>query len=453
LTRALIRIVGDANFADTTIDLVSASYDASDNSHRPDACVWPTATRQVSDILALAHRHGLPITPRGAGTGLAGSAVPVGGGVVMDMCRMNRILDVRVADRLVKVEPGVVHEDLQRTLAPLGFFYPPDPASGRVCTLGGNVATNAGGLKCAKYGVTRDYVLGLEVVLADGRILRTGSGCMKSVSGYDLTGLFVGSEGTLGVVTEITLKISPRPGSVRTSLGFFKTLRQAGCAVSDIIRAGVIPSVLELLDRNALRVLREQASMDLPEADAMILVETDGQTEAEARFLMARVLKVFGESHAAGIQEADSPAAAAALWRARKSVGSAASKLRPNNISEDVGVPLSRVPELLEGISEIVKRYDLPFVIFGHAGDGNIHPRIMFDRTDPDQAQRVERTAREIFQLACGLGGTLTGEHGIGVSKAPFMALEHDSVAMGAMRSLKRFFDPGNILNPGKMGM
>jgi glycolate oxidase len=276
---------------------------------------------------------------------------------------------------------------------------------------------------------------------------------MKSVSGYDLTGIFVGSEGTLGVVTEITLKISPRPACVCTSLGFFSALRQAGCAVSDIIRAGVIPSALELLDENALRVLREQAGMDLPEAGAMILVETDGHTEAEARSLMTRVLKVFRESGAASIRQADSPSAADALWRARKSVGSAASRLRPNNVSEDVAVPLSRVPELVEGISEIVKRHDLPFVTFGHAGDGNIHPRIMFDRADSDQVRRMGMAAREIFRLACGLGGTLTGEHGIGVSKAPFMELEHDPVEMGTMRSLKRLFDPGNILNPGKMGL
>jgi len=366
---------------------------------------------------------------------------------------MNRILDVRVEDRLVRVEPGVVHEDLQRVLAPLGFFYPPDPAGGRVCTLGGNVAANAGGLKCAKYGMTRDYVLGLEAVLADGRVLRTGSRCMKSVSGYDLTGLFVGSEGTLGVITEITLKVTPRPGAACTSLGFFRTLREAGTAVSEVIRAGVIPSALELLDGNALRVLREQAGMDLPEAEAMILAETDGHTEGEARFLMTRVLKVFRDSGSAAIREADAAPAAAALWRARKSVGSAASRLRPNNISEDVGVPLSRVPELVEGISAIMRRYELPFVTFGHAGDGNIHPRIMFDRADPDQARNAGRAAQEIFRLACGLGGTLTGEHGIGISKAPYMDLEHDPAEMGTMRSLKRLLDPGNILNPGKMGL
>ncbi|MBW2283409.1 MAG: FAD-binding protein [Deltaproteobacteria bacterium] len=435
------------------MDRVSAAYDASDHDSRPEACVWPMETGQVSKILAFAHENDMAVTPRGAGTGLAGSAVPLGGGLVLDLCRMNRILDVRIDDRLVKVEAGVVHEDLEQRLAPSGFFYPPDPASGRVCTLGGNVATNAGGLKCAKYGVTRNYVLGLEVVLADGRVMRTGSECMKSVSGYDLTGLFVGSEGTLGVITEITLRVSPRPAAVRTGLAFFNGLYDAGSAVSGIIRAGVIPSVLELLDKNAIKVLREQAGMDLPTAEAMILVETDGHTDAETRFQMNRVVNVFKKNRAVDIQAADSPKAAAELWRGRKSVGSAASKLRPNNISEDVGVPLSQVPRLLEGISGIVEKQGLPFVVFGHAGDGNIHPRIMFDRSDPDQLERVKCAAREIFELSCSLGGTITGEHGIGVAKAPFMGLEHDEVEMATMRAMKRLLDPKNILNPGKMDL
>jgi glycolate oxidase len=453
IKQALIDIVGECNFSDSVIDRVSAAYDASDHDFRPDACVWPLSTGQVSGILALAHRNGMTVTPRGAGTGLAGAAVPTGGGVVLDLCRMNRILEVRIDDRLAKVEPGVVHEDLERRLAPYGFFYPPDPASGRVCTLGGNVATNAGGLKCAKYGVTRNYVLGLEVVLADGKAMRTGSGCMKSVSGYDLTGLFVGSEGTLGVITEITLRIIPRPAAVSTGLAFFDSLHDAGSAVSDIIRAGVIPSVLELLDRNAVKVLREQAGMDLPTAGAMILVETDGNTETETRFQMDKVVGVFRKNRAVDIRSADSPETAAELWRARKSVGSAAGKLRPNNISEDVGVPLSQVPYLLEGISTIVERHRLPFVVFGHAGDGNFHPRIMFDRSDPDQVARVRGAAREIFELSCRLGGTLTGEHGIGIAKAPFMTLEHDAVEMEIMRSVKRLLDPSNILNPGKMSL
>jgi glycolate oxidase len=408
---------------------------------------------QISKILAIANKHGIPVTPRGAGTGLAGAAIPVREGLVMDLCRMNQIMDIRIDDRLVVVEPGVVYSDLQKALGPYGFFFPPDPGSGKVCTLGGNVATNAGGLRCVKYGVTGDYVLGLDVVLADGRTLHTGSRCMKSVSGYDLSRLFVGSEGTLGVVSEITLKICPKPLAVKTSLAFFPSLRDAGQSISDIMRVGVIPSVLELLDVNAIKVLQEQAGMDLPEAEAMLLVETDGLTEAETTFQMEKVIEVYRKNRATDIREAHTPEDAEDLWRARKSVGSAASALRPNSIAEDVAVPLSKVPDLLEGISSIVHKYDLPFVSFGHAGDGNIHPRIMYDRSDQNQVEALNKVSKAIFELACRLGGTVTGEHGIGLAKMPYMGLEHDSVALEVMHLLKTLFDPNNILNPGKMGL
>jgi glycolate oxidase len=366
---------------------------------------------------------------------------------------MNKMLDMRIVDRRVVVQPGVVFADLEKALATSGFFFPPDPASGSVCTLGGNVATNAGGLRGAKYGVTRDYVMGLEVVLPDGRVMRTGSDCMKSVSGYDLTRLFVGSEGTLGVITEISLKISPKPLASKTSLAAFADLDHAGQAVADIMHSGIIPSVLEILDDNTLNVLREQGGMNLPDAMAMILVETDGYTEAEAAFQMAKVVDVFNENGAMNIETADSKEAAEELWRARKSISGSVGQLGANNVSEDVTVPISKVPSLLTGISEIVRECGLPFVVFGHAGDGNLHPKIIFDRSDPEQVKKVKHAVDEIFRLTCELGGTLTGEHGIGMVKAPYMAWEHDRVALDVMRSLKRVFDPNNILNPGKMSL
>lgn len=453
IKKALIDIVGRQNFTERLIDMVSYSYDASDHDHRPEAALWPTSTGQVSEIMALANRHTLPVTPRGAGTGLAGAAVPARGGLVLDMCRMNNILDIRIPDRLVVVQPGVVYADLEKALAPYGFFFPPDPASGSVCTLGGNVATNAGGLRGAKYGVTRDYVMGLEVVLPDGRIMRTGSECMKSASGYDLTRLFVGSEGTLGVITEITLKINPKPSAFSTGLASFVSLKEAGQAITDIMHSGVIPSVLEVLDENTIVVLREQGRADLPEAKAMILVETDGHTQAEASFQMSKVMEEFRKNSAIHIQRAKSAEETEELWRIRRSVSSAAAQLRTNNVSEDVTVPMSMVPDLLTGISTIVKNYGLPFVIFGHAGDGNLHPKIMFDRSDPEQVRRLSKAVEEIFRLTCDLRGTLTGEHGIGLAKAPYMHLEHEVVALDIMRSLKRLFDPKNILNPGKMNL
>jgi glycolate oxidase len=371
----------------------------------------------------------------------------------LDLCRMNKILGIHIVDRQVVVQPGVVYEDLERSLRPYGFFFPPDPASGKVCTLGGNVATNAGGLRGAKYGVTKDYVMALEVVLPDGRIMRTGSNCMKSVSGYDLTRLFVGSEGTFGVTTEITLKISPKPKAFKTGLALFKSLKDAGQSVADIMHSGVIPSVLEVLDDNSIRVLREHADMSLPDVMAIILVETDAYTEAEAAFQMARLIDVFRKNKAIDIQAAETPEEAEELWKARKSVGSVASQLRANNISEDVTVPISKVPDLLTGISGIVRKYHLPFVVFGHAGDGNLHPKIMYDPSDPKEVKGVKKAADEIFALTCNLGGTLTGEHGIGLAKAPYMQLEHDAVALDVMRTLKTLFDPNNILNPGKMSL
>ena len=453
IKQALIDIVGRANFTDSLIDLVSYSYDASSHNHRPEAAIWPTSSQQVSRILAMANKHRFAVIPRGAGTGLAGAAVPFRGGLVLDLCRMNKILDIKIVDRLAVVQPGVVYADLQKALVPQGFFFPPDPASGSVCTIGGNVATNAGGMKGAKYGVTRDYVLGLEVVLPDGRIMRTGSKCMKSVSGYDLTRLFVGSEGTLAVVTEIILKISPKPLAVKTSLAYFASLKEAGQAITDIMHSGIIPSVLEILDENTIRVLREHADMNFPDITAMLLVETDGYTEGETAYQMEKVIEAIRKNNATEIKMADTVDETEELWKARKSAGSVAARLGTNNLSEDITVPISKVPDLLTRISDIVRSYQLPFVVFGHAGDGNLHPKIMYNAYDPDQVDRVHQAADELFKLACDLGGTLSGEHGIGLAKAPYMTLEHDPIAMDVMRGIKKMLDPNNILNPGKMDL
>jgi glycolate oxidase len=453
IKETLIDIVGRQNFTDSLIDLVSYSNDASDHYHRPEAAVWPASTEHISRILTIANKHCFPVIPRGAGTGLAGAAVPVYGGLVLDMCRMNRILDIRIADRLAVVQPGVVYNDLKKALAPYGFFFPPDPASGNVCTLGGNVATNAGGIRGAKYGATKDYVMKLEVVLPNGSVMQTGSNCMKSASGYDLTRLFVGSEGTLGIITEITLKINPKPMAFKTGLALFSSLRDAGQAVSDIMHSGIIPSVLEVLDENTIKVLQDHNSVNLPDVTAIILVETDGYTRAETSFQMEKVIEIFRKNSAADIQIADSIEEADELWRIRKSISSIVAQIRPNNVSEDVAVPISMVPNLLTGISKIVRNHGLPFVVFGHAGDGNLHPKIMYDRSDPDQVKQLRKVVAEIFKLTCDLGGTLSGEHGIGLAKAPYMTLEHDQTAIDVMHDIKRLFDPNNILNPGKMGL
>lgn len=451
--QALINIVGEENYTEKLIDMVSYSYDASEHFHRPSCGVWPETAEQVSNIMKLADREGIPVIPRGSGTGLSGMAIPARGGIVLDLSHMNKILQISIEDRLAVVQPGVVYETLEKALAPHGFFFPPDPASGKVCTLGGNVATNAGGVKGAKYGTTRDYVLALQVVLPDGRIMRTGSKAIKSVSGYDLTRLFVGSEGTLGVVTEITLKINPKPTATSTALATFDNLEDAGHAVIAIMHSGILPSVLEILGRETLVAINRNTDLNLPEVDAMLLAETDGYTPEETRFQMGKVLDIFRKNHAREVKEAQSETEVTELWKARKSAYAVLARIKTHFVLEDVTVPMGKVAEMLRGVHAIAGKYDLQIATFGHAGDGNLHPQILYDGYDVDQVRRVEAASGELFNLAVSLEGTLTGEHGIGMSKAPYMTLEHDPVAMDVMRSLKSLFDPNNILNPGKMAL
>ncbi len=444
---------GSENVSRHVIDLVSYSYDASEHFGRPQAAVWGRDTEQISRIMKWAQRHRIPVLPRGAGTSLSGMTVPARGGIVLDMSRMEKIPAIRVPDRLVIVQPGVVYADLQRALAPHGFFFPPDPASGSVCTIGGNVATNAGGIRGAKYGVTRDYVMGLEVVLADGSVMRTGSKCMKSVSGYELTKLFVGSEGTLGVVTEVTLKINPLPRHTVTATIAFARLEDAGRAVSRIVRAGIVPCVMELLDSVCVEILHRQPELGVPHAEAMVLLETNGQTVEEAEKEMDRALELAVDCGGSHLKKARSPEEAARLWQARRALGGILSRLRPNFAVEDVTVPISRVPELLLAVQGISRRHNVEIATMGHAGDGNLHPCFTFDRSDTDEVHRVERASSELFETAIRLEGTVTGEHGIGLSKADYLALEHDATALKMMKALKKTFDPAGILNPGKMAL
>jgi glycolate oxidase len=449
----LRRILGSENFSDALIDRVAYSKDASEYKHRPDAAAWPLNSNQVSAILKLANEDYFPVIARGAGTSLAGLAVPQQGGLILDMARMDKIIDLCIADRLVVVQPGVVYDDLDRALRPHGFFFPPDPASGAVCTLGGNVATNAGGIRGAKYGTTKDYVLALEVVLADGRIIRTGSKCMKSSSGYDLTKLFVGSEGTLGVITEITLKINPRPPLVSTAMATFENLADAGRAVSQIMHSGILPCALEVVDRQSIMVLRENTNLNLPDVEVLLVAETDGYTQAETDYQMQKIVDLLQRNNAATIKKAESKETAEALWKARKSVYGVFAKINNNLSVEDLAVPMSKVPDMLTVISGIAAKYDLKMPTVGHAGDGNLHPTICFDGTNRDEVERVAAATTELFRKVVAFGGTITGEHGIGLAKIPFMEWEHKKESMAVMRSLKGALDPRNILNPGKLGL
>lgn len=446
-------IVGPDNFSDALIDRVAYSKDSSEHKHRPDAAAWPLNAEHVSAILKLANEDYFPVVARGAGTSLAGLAVPERGGLILDMGKMDRILEINIEDRLVVVQPGVVYADLDRALMPTGFFFPPDPASGAVCTLGGNVATNAGGIKGAKYGTTKDYVLALEVVLADGRVIHTGTKCMKSSSGYDLTRLFVGSEGTLGVVTEITLKINPKPPNVATAMATFESLEDAGRAVSQIMHSGILPSALEVVDHQSITALRENTALKLPDVEVLLVAETDGYTAAETDYQMEKIVAVFRGNNATTVTKADSKADAEALWLARKSVYGVFAKINNNLSVEDLAVPMSKVPDMLMAISAIAAKYNLKMPTVGHVGDGNLHPTICFDGTNKDEVERVEAATAELFRKVVSLGGTITGEHGIGLAKAPFIDWEHEKGSLAVMRSVKAVLDPKNILNPGKMGL
>jgi glycolate oxidase len=445
--------VGEDNVSSELIDLISHSADASIFRHRPELVVYATTTEQVSAILKMVHEERIPLTPRGAGTNLSGEAVPIKGGIVLDLSRMDRILEISLDDRVVVVQPGVIYADLNNLLAPQGFVFPPDPSSGIVATIGGNVATNAGGVRASKYGVTQDYVRGLKVVLPGGEIMRTGGRTMKSSSGFNLTQLFVGSEGTLGVITEIILKIDPKTTETCTAMATFPRLVDAGRAVSQIMRAGAIPSVLEIVEKTCIKAINQHTTLKLPEVEAILLTETDGFIKEEALYQMNKIIGIFHENGATAVKWAETEEEAQALWKARKSSYPVVCSLNNTTLGEDITVPLSKVPDMLRALEELGSKYNLIFPTVGHMGDGNLHPHFSYDRNNPDEVARVEKAKKELFQKAIELGGTLTGEHGIGLTKAPFMCLEHDPVAMATMRSLKKMFDPHNILNPGKMNL
>ena len=449
----LIEIVGADNFTDQLEELVPYSYDASMNVHRPNAAVWPESTEQIAEIVKFANAYKIPVVPRGAGTSLSGGAVPIQGGIILDLSRMNRILEISIENRYARVQAGVVCDDLNRQLAKHGFTFPPDPASSTVATIGGNVATNAGGIKGAKYGTTRDYVLGLQVVLPTGEVMHTGSYTMKCVSGYDLAKLFIGAEGTLGVVTEVTLKINPLPRHAMTAVATYARLEDAGKAISQTMTSGVLPSVMEILDKVTLKSIKENTDLDLPEAEAMILTETDGYTWEEVEAQMEVVLQILNQNHPSLVKTAKDEKERLGLWKARKSAYATLARTSTSFVLDDVTVPISRIPELLVGIQDIAQRHGLQVATYGHAGDGNLHPQILYDEYNPVTVEKMEKVEEAIFHLAISLKGTLTGEHGIGLSKANYMALEHDSVEMALMRQIKRTLDPNNIMNPGKRAL
>ncbi len=442
--------VGSERCSTAPEDLVAYAYDGTWAEARPDVVVHPESTEQVAALLRAADEYHVPVVPRGSATGLAGGALPVEGSICLNLARMNRILEISTADTLAVAQPGVITFDLQKAVEQRGFFYPPDPASVYQCTIGGNVATNAGGPRCLKYGVTADYVLGIEVVLAGGKILRLGGRTIKDVASYNLKQIFVGSEGTLGVVTEITVRLIPKPAAQRTALAAFPKLADACVAVGNILQAGVLPLVTELMDQGTTRAVEEFKHLGLPtDVDALLLVAVDGD-EALVERDIARVAKILGQSGAREVRHAQSAQESEALWEARRSVSPAIARLARNKLGEDITVPRSKIPEMVERLREIGRANRLSIVIYGHIGDGNLHPTILCDRRDPDMMKRVEKAAGELLDASVALGGTLTGEHGIGIFKREHAASGVDPRALGYLLGIKRLLDPNGIMNPGK---
>ncbi|WP_420266749.1 FAD-binding oxidoreductase [Candidatus Magnetominusculus dajiuhuensis] len=448
--KSLKDILVDGSFSMDKEDLLCYGYDASGIDMAPAAVVWPKSTMDICKLMQFAWQNDIKVIPRGAGTGLTGGAVPVADSILLSFEKMNNILEIDTRNLNVVVEPGVINGDLQRALGQERYFYPPDPASLNTCTIGGNVAENAGGPRALKYGVTRDYVMQIEAVLPDGKLIQTGVRTKKSVVGYDLTRLLVGSEGTLAVITKIRLKVLPMPESVITILSAFGSLEQAGKAVSRIIADGIIPATMELMDRMTLIAVNKYKNIGFPEdIEAMLLIEIDGNSRA----IQADADKVANicNGFQGKVKIAEDPASRELLWEARRAVSPALYKISPTKINEDVVVPVTKVSELLTGLQGISEAHSVPIACFGHAGDGNIHVNIMTDKNDKKKYEEAEKLVRKVFKLTLDLGGSISGEHGIGLTKSKYIDMELNSINLDIMRGIKRLFDTKDILNPGKI--
>lgn len=416
----------------------------------PDAVVYASCASDVVEVIRVANRHRVPVTPRGAGTGRVGGSVPVAGGIVLSLERMKQIKSIDRGDLVAVVEPGVVTGELHQQVEAQGLFYPPDPNSLATCQIGGNIAENAGGPRAFRYGVTRDYVLGLEVVTAEGSLLKLGKRTFKGVSGYDLTSLIVGSEGTLAIVTEATLKLIPKPEAVATLLAFLPDVRATQKAVSAIFASGLMPRCIELLDQEALAIARENAATPIDDgvAKAMLLIEVDGDAFALPRQI-ERCGNVILQAGALRVVTASEPQERERLWETRREMSRALRKTARYKLSEDVVVPLSRIADLIDTCQAIAQEHGIRVVSHGHAGDGNLHVNLLWDRHEQHGA--AERAVRRLFEAVIAMGGCLTGEHGIGVLKAPYLGLEQSEELIALQKRIKDMFDPYAILNPGKI--
>ncbi|SDM52986.1 glycolate oxidase [Fictibacillus solisalsi] len=432
-------------------DRLSYSFDASFGTYMPDAVVQPRSTEEVAKVMKLANREGIPVYPRGQSTSLSGGPLPVNGGIVLDCSQWNDKLEIRPDDMIAVVSPGILTARIDEEAEKWGLMYPPDPSSSHVSTIGGNLAENSGGPRGLKYGVTKDYCIGLEIVTPEGHVMRTGGRTIKNVTGYDLTKLIIGSEGTLCVITEATLKLVPRPQATRTAMIIFDDLVTSGQAITKVLTSGILPSKLELMDQACIMAVEDYKPLGLPvTAEAIVLIELDGHPKAIEEEI-EKVASICKEAGAHSVNVAGSGEEAAKLWQARKLVSPAIVRKKPTKVSEDATVPRSKIPAMFQRLKEIRDRFCVDLVVFGHAGDGNLHPNIICDKRDMEEMERVEQAVEEIFKAAIEMGGTLSGEHGIGTMKAPFMEMEVGSIGLDMMKRMKDAWDPNQIMNPGKI--
>lgn len=449
-------IVGKEHVLTSDLERFGYSYDSSPIApalkNKPDLVVRPRTTEEVSKVMKIAFEHSIPVTPRGASSGRSGGSIPLKGGMVLTLDRMTDILELDKKNMMVTCEAGVRTMDLYDFCAKEGLFYPPDPASWKYSLIGGNVAENAGGMRAVKYGVTANYVMGLEVVLANGSIIRTGGKSIKNVTGYNLTQLLVGSEGTLGIVTKAILRLIPMPAKRGVMQVFFRSLDDGCAAVHDMLQQNIVPSVAELIDDVSLEaIVRQSKKPFAPDAKACLILEIDGPDDASLKLQSDAISKVVADHQAVSFRVAQTQAETDELWAIRRGLSSAVAAMAPNRLGEDISVPRDAFPEAVRRLKEVSRRNGLPIAVFGHAGDGNLHPSVLCDLSNPEEEKLAHHVVGEIFDVALSVGGTLSGEHGIGITKKPYVVKALGEEGVAALKAVKQAFDPKGILNPDKI--
>jgi len=448
-------LVGEENVYSDKAHLIAYSYDATRTRFEPEAVVFPRHEADVSAILSYCNEHSIVITPRGAGSGFTGGALPTDGGITLGMEKhMNKILEIDMENMVAVVQPGVINMDLQKAAEKVGLFYPPDPASEEYSTLGGNVSENAGGMRAAKYGITKDYVMALRAVRANGDIIRAGKRTIKDVAGYNIAGILIGSEGTLAVLTELTLKLIPKPKYTKGYMGIFPSVDDAMNAVFKSLASGANPVAMEFMDALVVQALKEKLGINLPaDAGALLIGDVDGNVPEEVAFQLKTLEVSFKENNAQEFIIANDDIHRNELWYARRNASPSITIFGSKKLNEDISVPRSMLPDALKAIYAIGDKYGFKVPCFGHAGDGNIHVNVMVDGSNEEELHKGHEAIEEIFQMVVNMGGTLSGEHGIGTSKAPFMGIAFNEMELNLFKDIKASFDPNNILNPGKMGL